>query len=180
MEQLGKSEARWQQTATALKRWEEEDITSNQTLWDMEEFENRTIDLETLERLKKNMVSMRTDTEKQHQEAAAGVRELKKQEKQTRDELEKLRSGSKAYPKYLENARSYIQRRLLEKTGKSVDVHVLADLLDVKRDEWRNAVEGWKSTGNWIKRNTSMWLCWIRKRHPRTSPRYKKAPSQRK
>ena len=39
--------------ATALKRWEEEDITSNQTLWDMEEFENRTIDLETLERLKK-------------------------------------------------------------------------------------------------------------------------------
>lgn len=58
---------------------------------------------------------MRTDTEKQHQEAAAGVRELKKQEKQTRDELEKLRSGSKAYPKYLENARSYIQRRLLEK-----------------------------------------------------------------
>lgn len=53
LEQLGKSEARWQQTATALKRWEEEDITSNQTLWDMEEFENRTIDLETLERLKK-------------------------------------------------------------------------------------------------------------------------------
>ena len=39
LEQLGKSEARWQQTATALKRWEEEDITSNQTLWDMEEFE---------------------------------------------------------------------------------------------------------------------------------------------
>ena len=143
LEQLGKSEARWKQTATALKRWEEEDITSNQTLWDMEEFENRTIDLETLERLKKNMVSMRTDTEKQHQETAAAVRELKKQEKQTRDELEKLRSGSKAYPKYLENARSYIQRRLLEKTGKSVDVHVLADLLDVKRDEWRNAVEGY-------------------------------------
>ena len=61
------------------------------------------------------MVSMRTDTEKQHQETAAAVRELKKQEKQTGDELEKLRSGSKAYPKYLENARSYIQRRLLEK-----------------------------------------------------------------
>ena len=41
--------------------------------------------------------------------------------------------AAKAYPKYLESARSYIQRRLLEKTGKSVDVHVLADLLDVKR-----------------------------------------------
>ena len=86
---------------------------------------------------------MRSDTEKQHQEASSALRELKKQEKQTRDELEKLRSGSKAYPKYLENARSYIQRRLLEETGKSVDVHVLADLLDVKRDEWRSAVEGY-------------------------------------
>ena len=31
LEQLGKSEARWQQTTAALKRWEEEDITSNQT-----------------------------------------------------------------------------------------------------------------------------------------------------
>ena len=89
---------------------------------------------------------MRSDTEEQHQEASSALRELKKQEKQTRDELEKLRSGSKAYPKYLENARSYIQRRLLEETGKSVDVHVLADLLDVKRDEWRSAVEGWEIT----------------------------------
>ena len=104
LEQLGKSEARWQQATDALKRWEEEDITSNQTLWDIEEFENRTIDLETLERLKKSMASMRSDTEKQHQEASSALRELKKQEKQTRDELEKLRSGSKAYPKYLENA----------------------------------------------------------------------------
>ena len=143
LEQLGKSEARWQQTTAALKRWEEEDITSNQTLWDIEEFENRTIDLETLERLRKSMESMRSDTEKQHQDASSAVRELKKLEKQTKDELEKLRSGSKAYPKYLENARSYIQRRLLEETGKSVDVHVLADLLDVKRDEWRGAVEGY-------------------------------------
>lgn len=143
LEQLGKSEAKWQQTTAALKRWEEEDITSNQTIWDIEEFENRTIDLETLERLKKSMASMRSDTEKQHQDASSAVRELKKLEKQAKDELEKLRSGSKAYPKYLENARSYIQRRLLEETGKSVDVHVLADLLDVKRDEWRGAVEGY-------------------------------------
>ena len=152
-----------------------------------------------MERLKKSMASMRSDTEKQHQEASSALRELKKQEKQTRDELEKLRSGSKAYPKYLENARSYIQRRLLEETGKSVDVHVLADLLDVKRDEWRSAVEGYLGNnklnlvvapkyaktaleiyGELDKKNTSTWLCWTRKRHPRTSPRYKKAPSQRK
>ena len=42
-EQLSRSEARWQKTTLSLKKWEEEDITSNQTLWDIEEFEQRTI-----------------------------------------------------------------------------------------------------------------------------------------
>ena len=143
LERLGKSEARWQQTTQALKAWEDEDITPNQTLWDIEEFENRTIDNKTLCRLKESIADLCADTEKQRQEAAAEIRDLKNREKQTKDELEKLRSGNKAYPKYLEHARSYLQRRLLEETGKGVDVHVLADLLDIKKDQWRNAVEGY-------------------------------------
>ena len=143
LERLGKSEARWQQTTLALKAWEDEDITPNQTLWDIEEFENRTIDNKTLCRLKESIADLCADTEKQRQEAAAEIRDLKNREKQTKDELEKLRSGNKAYPKYLEHARSYLQRRLLEETGKGVDVHVLADLLDIKKDQWRNAVEGY-------------------------------------
>ena len=143
LERLGKSEARWQQTAAALNRWGEEDTTSNQTLWDIEEFEKRTIDGSGLARLRESMESMRSDAEKQRQDISSALRELKKQEKQAKDELEKLRSGSKAYPKYLEYARDYIRRRLLEETGKSVDVYVLADLLDLKSEEWRNAVEGY-------------------------------------
>ena len=143
LERLGKSEARWQQTTLALKAWEDEDITPNQTLWDIEEFENRTIDNKTLCRLKESIADLCADTEKQRQEAAAQIRDLKNREKQIKDELEKLRSGNKAYPKYLEHARSYLQRRLLEETGKGVDVHVLADLLDIRKDQWRNAVEGY-------------------------------------
>lgn len=143
LERLGKSEARWQQTTQALKAWEDEEITPNQTLWDIEEFENRTIDSQTLCRLKESIANLCADTEKQRQEAAAEIRDLKNREKQTKDELDKLRSGNKAYPKYLEHARSFLQRRLLEETGKGVDVHVLADLLDIKKDRWRNAVEGY-------------------------------------
>ena len=143
LERLGKSEARWQQTTQALKAWEDEEITPNQTLWDIEEFENRTIDSQTLCRLKESIADLCADTEKQRQEAAAEIRDLKNREKQTKDELDKLRSGNKAYPKYLEHARSFLQRRLLEETGKGVDVHVLADLLDIKKDRWRNAVEGY-------------------------------------
>ena len=71
LERLGKSEARWQQTTLALKAWEDEDITPNQTLWDIEKFENRTIDNKTLCRLKESIADLCADTEKQRQEAAA-------------------------------------------------------------------------------------------------------------
>ncbi|MCC8024360.1 MAG: chromosome segregation protein SMC [Clostridium sp.] len=143
LERLGKSEARWQQTSKALTLWTEEDTASNQTLWDIEEFESRTIDLNTVIRLKDSIQSMRDDAEKQRQETSAFLRDIKRQEKQAKEELEKLRTGNKAYPKYVENARSFLQRRLYEETGKSVDVHVLADLLEIRDDQWRNALEGY-------------------------------------
>ena len=142
-EQLSRSEARWQKTALALKKWEEEDITSNQTLWDIEEFEQRTVTRESLTRLKRSLASMEADTEKLRQETVARSNELKRREKQLKEELEKLRAGSKAYPKYLEEAKEYLQRRLFEETGKNVDVSVLADLLEVKHPEWANAIEGY-------------------------------------
>lgn len=142
---LEKSESRWQQTAKQLASWKEEDSTSNKTLWDIEEFEERTLDRETLERLKKTLKEMHQDAEKQKQQAAAQIKELKQAEKQNLEELTQLKTGNKAYPKYIEQARGYLQRRLLEETGRSVEVHVLADLLDIHREEWRNAVEGYLS-----------------------------------
>ena len=142
-QQLSHSEAKWQKTALALKQWENEEITSNQTLWDIEEFEQRTISRETLMRLKASLSVMEEDTEKLRQETVTRLNELKRKEKQLKEELDQLQAGSKAYPKYLDEAREYIQRRLLEETGKSVDVFVLADLLEVENDMWRNAVEGY-------------------------------------
>ena len=80
-EQLGHSEAKWQKTLNALKKWEEEEIVSNQTLWDIEEFENRSIDKATLRRLKASLSSMAADTEKLRQETVSQINELKKAEK---------------------------------------------------------------------------------------------------
>ena len=142
-EQLGHSEAKWQKTLNALKKWEEEEIVSNQTLWDIEEFENRSIDKAALRRLKASLSSMEADTEKLRQETVSQINELKKAEKLKKLELEQLKAGNKAYPGYLEEARGFLQRRLLEETGKSVDVYILADLLDIRDDQWRNAVEGY-------------------------------------
>lgn len=61
---------------------------------------------------------MEADTEKLRQETVSQINELKKAEKLKKLELEQLKAGNKAYPGYLEEARGFLQRRLLEETGK--------------------------------------------------------------
>ena len=82
LERMEGSRAKWERTAAALKQWEEEETASNQTLWDIEEFENGTITGEHLRRLKKELSVMEADTQKQRQEAGSLFNELKKKEKQ--------------------------------------------------------------------------------------------------
>ncbi|MDR1550693.1 MAG: chromosome segregation protein SMC [Hungatella sp.] len=140
---LNKSFTKWSQTGERLKEWIDEEATSNQTIWDIEEFEKNTIDEEKLNRLRKSIAEMRKETEEAQKEAEGILRDIRKKERQTSEELAQLKAGNKAYPKYLERARSLIQQRLLEETGKAVEVHVLADLLDIRDETWRNAVEGY-------------------------------------
>ncbi len=143
VERLASSQARWEQTAVALKKWEEEDCVSNRTLWDIEAFEKRGIDGDGIKRLQTDLRELRKDALRQQQEAQGELRQLQKQKSQTEEELGQLKAGSKAYPKELEQARITLQNRLYQRTGKSVAVEVLADLLDIKNEEWRSAVEGY-------------------------------------
>ncbi len=143
VERLASSKARWEQTAGALKAWEEEDSVSNRTLWDIEAFEQGKITEEELKRLKGDLEEVRKDVTKQQQDAQAQVRELQKKAAQAREELAQLKAGNKAYPKELEQARTILQNRLYQETGKSVRVEILADLLDIRDEAWRNAVEGY-------------------------------------
>lgn len=143
VERLSGSRAHWQQTGEALKAWEEEECVSNRTLWDIQAFGDGSITEEALKRLQADLGEIRKDTVRQQQEAQAEVRQLRRRRAQAETELDQLRLGSKAYPKELEQARMMLQNRLYQKTGKSVAVEVLADLLDIKDETWRNAVEGY-------------------------------------
>ena len=51
----------------------------------------------------------------------------------------------KAYPRELELARSEIARKLSEQTGKNIQVRIFADLIDIKDETWRSAIEGYLS-----------------------------------
>ena len=131
------------QTAEALLLWEEEEETPNEVLWDIARFEKGSITKEELNRLKSGLSAVREDIEGRKQDAKIELREKKKQEKELKAELKELRQGKKAYPKELEEAKLLLRRGLKEKTGEDVSVEILADLLEIKGEEWRNAVEGY-------------------------------------
>lgn len=60
-------------------------------------------------------------------------------------EIAELKSGKKAYPVYLTEARDFIAAELEKRTGKSVAVEILADLIDIKDTSWQDAIEGFMS-----------------------------------
>ena len=74
IESLARSKARWEQTATALKAWEEEDSVSNRVLWDIDEFARGTISGEVLDRLKHGLEEQ---TERCSQTAAGAQSEIR-------------------------------------------------------------------------------------------------------
>lgn len=143
LERLGASKARWTKTALGLSEWKDKDIVPNQVLWDIERFESGKISEEELERLMEGLRDIKDELEDQRQETDAELRKIIKEEKEAREELKALKQGKKAYPRELEEARYELRNRLHEKTGKFVNVQILADMLDIKNERWHNAVEGY-------------------------------------
>lgn len=143
LENLNRSKAKWQVYSERLSEWETVDSVAPQTLWDIESFKDGAIDEKTLEHLKKDLAEVREEIEAEQRDFSAQLRELDKQKKEYEQELAQLKQGEKAYPRELEELRREIQKRLNDETGKIVPVEILADLLEVRNDEWRNAVEGY-------------------------------------
>ena len=86
LEHLQTSQGKWQQISERLEAWKEQDVVSNQMLWDMEKFTKGTIMAEELERLQESFGEVREELEEQRQEAQMSLRKVKKEEKEAREE----------------------------------------------------------------------------------------------
>lgn len=140
---LERSESKWRNLAERLSSWEDVDVVSNQILWDIEKFQDGSITGEEVERLKKSLADVKKEVEKEHQETASEIRSLRKESDYIEKDLAELKMGKKAYPRELELARSEIEKKLYETCGKRIPVRILADMLDIKDEKWRNAIEGY-------------------------------------
>lgn len=143
IERLSTGKAHYQATAEKLKPWLDQDVAYNSVIWAIEAFEKGDITEGELKKLKRELKEIREEVGDQLQDAKNQLRELRKEEKKAADELALLKMGDKAYPKEVEAARSHLIRRLAQETGKGVRVEILADLLEIRDECWRNAVEGY-------------------------------------
>lgn len=143
LERLERSKAEWDKTAAGLKEWADNDMASNAILWDVEKFCKYEIEKEELETLKRSIQELREEVIEEREGLATQVKELRKSYKEVNNELAELHKGSKAYPREIVEARQFLYQTLSEKNGKVVKVSVLADLLDIAEERWRNAVEGY-------------------------------------
>lgn len=140
---LERSESKWNGLCARLEKWEEEEIIPNQILWDIEKFREGSITGEDIERLKTGLSEVKKEVERERQEAAAEVRAIRRDVKALEADLSELSMGKKAYPGELEAARSEIQRKFYDVLGKHIPVRILADMLDIRDEKWRNAIEGY-------------------------------------
>ena len=143
LETLNRSKAKWQILSEQLAFWENADNVSPQTLWDIEDFQKGAVDRELLCRLKKDLAEVREEVETEYKDFNGQLREIDNQKKKLEQELFQLKQGEKAYPRELEELRLELRNRLFEQTGKIVSVEILADLLEIKNELWRNAIEGY-------------------------------------
>ncbi len=143
LERLERSKAEWDRTAAGLQEWADNDMASNAILWDVEKFCKYEIKKEELETLQRSIQELREEVIEERESIASQVKELSKEYKEVNTEFSELHKGSKAYPREIVEARQYLYQTLSEKNGKAVKVSVLADLLDIAEERWRNAVEGY-------------------------------------
>lgn len=165
LERLYGSRGKWKKTAEGLGAWKQEEVTPNQTVWDIESFEKQNISEEHIQRLKDELNELRGELEQELKDTESMLRGIRKEEKAAREELKELKQGRKAYPRELEEARYELRNRLKERCGKFVQVRILADLLDVPDEKWHNAVEGYLGSSRlllvvepeWVKDAMEIW-----------------------
>lgn len=59
------------------------------------------------------------------------------------DDISKLSSGIHVYDSNLLEFKNILKSRLQEKFNEDIDIYILADLLEIRNEEWSNAIEGY-------------------------------------
>lgn len=143
---LADSSADWRRIINGLKCWENDetatDYVSNRALQLIEDFVRGEVTEEACGELRTHLKEAMDNISEELAETAVFIRETVKTLREKEEALEDMNNDRKPYPKELKEARQQLQSALSDRYGKTIHVHILADLFDITDEKWKNAVEG--------------------------------------
>ena len=143
---LADSSADWRRIINGLKRWEDDetatDYVSNRALQLIDDFARGEVTEEACGELRSHLKAAMDNISEELAEAAVSIRETTKELREKEEALEDMNNDRKPYPKELKEARQQLQSALSDRYGRTIHVHILADLFDITDEKWKNAVEG--------------------------------------
>lgn len=137
------SKSKYDKMANMLSVWTSTGLLNESENGKIEAFKDYRASKEDMEQIKALLNNIREGILKDKEEYSLRELELKKELSDVTKQISTLKSGQKAYPENLQKAKEYLTRKLEEEYLRPVKVDILADLLEVKDDTWRNAIEGY-------------------------------------
>lgn len=90
----------------------------------------------TMDRMQQQVGEYRLELKKRADQLKTGMDNLEAT-------IRNLEKGIKPFPDYVTALKRLLEEELFTRYKKTVDVHILADLLEIRTPAWRNAVEGY-------------------------------------
>lgn len=137
------SKGAYDKTGNLLKAWLETGLLSGEEKGYIQSFIDYKADVADMEKIKSMLRLVRENIEKDKEELLVTLKELKTKISDLTGQINTLKTGQKAYPAYLLEAKQHITEELERIHETPIQVDILADLLEIKNEEWRNAVEGY-------------------------------------
>ncbi|HWT74148.1 MAG TPA: SbcC/MukB-like Walker B domain-containing protein [Mobilitalea sp.] len=143
LELLYRSKASYDKTAEGLSKWLDTELIDTTTRTEIEHIKEYYTSPADFVRVKTNLAELRGELEKGKNELAGKINELRQKISDITKQMTILKNGQKAYPNYLLEAKDYITRELEQAYEMPIRVDILADVIEVDKEQWLNAVEGY-------------------------------------
>ncbi len=143
LELLYRSKASYNKITDALGRWLTTDYPEETVRAGILRMQSYQADSKELEEVKLSLARLRKELEKRKGELLSKVSELSAKAGELTKQMNILKGGQKAYPPYILEVKDYITRELEQLYEIPVRVDILADVIEIKNEVWRNAVEGY-------------------------------------
>jgi uncharacterized protein YPO0396 len=137
------SKSSYDKIANRLKLWLLTDYMDQVEKDRIQEFIQYNATATDMEMLQSAIQTTRANIQVDKDDLSAKIKELTNQISDVTKQINMLQSGQKAYPIQLLEAKDYITEELEKFYETPIQVDILADLLEIKDNTWRNAVEGY-------------------------------------